>query len=149
MEDIRLLYMVEKHVDLILNMDGGTDDSYPWTKRDFKNIIEERSCVGKICKQQGAIVAYTVSILDDDEINILKLCVQTDRRRSGIGRKIINQYKKKIQELKKFRRITSVVKENNLQGQLFLKENGFVCREIVEQYFEDFSNGYQFVWTTK
>ena len=147
MEEIKLSYMVESDIPFVLQMDGLNDDDYSWSEKDFLNIINEKSCMGKVCKIGGEVIAQTVCLLDETEINILKLSVTKDKRRQGVGTKIINQYKNKTNLVDRFKTITSVVKEKNLEGQLFLKENGFTCVDIVEKYFEDYSNGYQFSWT--
>jgi len=63
---------------------------YPWTRAIFSDCLQAGySCW--VCEQGGSIQGYGVLSAAAGESHLLNLCVRTDARQQGVGRKILTQ----------------------------------------------------------
>ena len=64
--------------------------SAPWSE-DALRLLLGPDAVGIVCADKGRVLAYGSMLFAPDEGQILNLAVHPDRRREGLGRKILNR----------------------------------------------------------
>ncbi len=63
---------------------------FPWTEGIFRDCVR----VGYVCRVvevAGQIVGYGVMTLGAGEAHLLNLCIRSDVRRKGVGRRLLEQ----------------------------------------------------------
>lgn len=130
--------VVSQDLPHLLEIERSSKETF-WDKDDFKELVKiENNIVGKVVEVDEAIVGYMVFQLDMEQIDLLNLTIKTEYRRTGYASNLIDHLKSKLNSVRKT--IRAEVRESNLQGQLFLKKNGFICTDILPFWFEDYVN---------
>lgn len=76
-------------------------------------------------------VAYVLYLKNNDQAHLVNLVVHPKWRRFGHGTILIDQIKKRVN------RITATLKDTNLTGHLFLKNNDFVAHHVLRNHFSE------------
>ena len=116
---------------------------YPWTTKDLHSKLCEDHVVCYVVEHNGFIVAYAIIQYYKDHIELCNLAVDSHYRRRKIASLIINMLKiKAYLEAKEY--ISAYVSEYNLEAQLFLgnKDNGFVAKEVLRDFYSDGHSAY-------
>ncbi len=122
-----------------------------WTEEDFLCCLRQRNSLGMVAETPSfnrnchRIFGFMFYELHRGRLNILRLAVHPEDRRCGIGAAMVTRLKEKLSQQRR-RQITFMVREDNLDGQLFLKSQGFHCNATVREHFDDWTNGYEFVF---
>lgn len=151
-EDIPGLVKVEQGVPV---------DETMWSKREFGAVIDDTAVLGGpkliVAVLRGVVLGYVFCQPYEKCEVITSLVVHKDWRRLsstypqlnlpyGVGTYLVRAVKYLAQARKKYR-VATFVREENLVGQLFLRKNGFLCKEIIEDLFKDPpGTGYRFVY---
>jgi ribosomal-protein-alanine N-acetyltransferase len=109
----------------------------PWTEDDLLKCLKQRNCIGMIAENDSQVVGFMVYELHANRLHLLRIAVDPDHRRTGIGSEIINRLVGKLSVLRR-KRITVDVPEESLPAQLFLASHGFRAMSFV-------ANAYRFV----
>jgi ribosomal protein S18 acetylase RimI-like enzyme len=101
---------------------------HPW---DVNEIAKHTTdlMVGVI---DGKIIGYFVLALDGNRVQLLRLIVSPGWRRSGCGTALLEHA---VNEVRAFKRITTIVPESNEAAQCFLRRNHFRCVNILKDHF--------------
>lgn len=75
-------------------------------------------------------------------MRLRRLCVMPEQRRQGIGTALIESVIEDAKDMQ-ISKITTVIRESNLAGALFLKANGFKAVHLMKDHFPD-ESGYFF-----
>lgn len=103
-------------------------------RRDFLTALEEET-VG-FC-----IYSYNRSFVKIDTI-----AVAPEFRQETVGGKLLRFILNDLRSVKKFKRVTAVVRESSLPAQLLFRSQGLKCIETVRNAFNDTDeDGYKFV----
>lgn len=120
---------------------GIEEDQFPdpWTKRDFKLALNDRSTVLKVYEEEGRVLGYVLYKIAKRRMDVLNLAVAYEHMRRGIGREMI---KKLISDLSRDGRkqLTARVRERNLAGQLFFRAMGFRWVRTARGVYQDSLN---------
>jgi [ribosomal protein S18]-alanine N-acetyltransferase len=87
---------------------------------------------------------FCLFALESDHIDILRLSIDPDHQRQGLGRAIAEKLKNKLST--KRTRLVTRTRETNLPGQLFLRAQGFRARKIDRAYYSNGDDSYLFVY---
>ncbi len=111
-----------------------------WTVGDFKRCRRELSVVGIVATSRSGIDGFCLFRLEKDTIRIIRMAVQLDERRLGVGSMLVERL---IERLKPQRRrfIEVDVPERMTSAQLFFSANGFTAwqdagSDVVSMLFE-------------
>ena len=119
--------------------------AYPWSLADFANALSRHDVIGTVY-DDGDVAGYVIYRLLPYRIQILNLGVAPERRREGIGAALLARIKKKCNPKTNHRyRLTALVRESNLDAQLFFRSQDFLCvKTLPEIYEETEESGYLF-----
>ena len=122
-----------------------------WSMEDFLRRLQRRDCIGKVCvgADDTKILGYIVYELHEDHLHISNFTVDNKYQRKSIGFHMMENMKSKLSEHRRTF-IEMEIRENNLEGQLFLKQMNFACDDIIKDWFdnsdESCEDGYHFTF---
>lgn len=111
---------------------------FPWTLREMKGVL----CNGGLANayvavdQHDKMLGYIFALPDGKELEIFNLCVRSDKRMTGVGRNLVRHMITRARKRRK-KNLTVVIRETNLDAQLFFRKQGFTCVETLKGYYED------------
>lgn len=109
---------------------------FPWSEEEFIRCLRQRNCIGMVAERHGRVVGFMVYELHKQRIQVLSLAVHADHRRSGVGHAMIDKLISKLAFARR-NRITTDVRESNLDAQLFLKRQGFRAVGVSKGFYEE------------
>jgi [ribosomal protein S18]-alanine N-acetyltransferase len=133
--DVQIRWLIRRDMAEVLRIEKASFE-HPWWEEDFLGCLRQRKCIGQVAEYEREIVAFMVYELHTKKLQILNMAVDPDFRRKTIGAQMINRL---IDKLSSQRRdeIFIDVREKNLGGQLFLKEQGFKATSLLPEYYDD------------
>ena len=107
-----------------------------WDSKNIFELLEKENVSGVVLKNEinDRIMGFVVYESMLFSVEILNLVVHPDYRREGVGSLIIDFLKEDYSDSKAIR---YKLRESNLIGQIFLKNNNFVSEGVVKDYFSD------------
>lgn len=108
----------------------------PWSEEDFFGHLRQRNCIGKVAEHDGRVVGYVVYTLHKQHLELLNLAVAPEHKREGVGRSTIEKLKRPLRpECRRW--ITTLVRETNLDAQLFLRTMGFEAVAVIRDHYAE------------
>lgn len=107
-----------------------------WTEEDFLRCLRQRNCIGMVAEAGDKVIGFMIYELHKNKLHILNFAVHPDYQRSGVG---LQMAVKLIGKLSSHRRtrITLEVRETNLSGQVFFRNQGFKAIRVLRSFYED------------
>ncbi len=107
---------------------------FPWTIKEF-DIIRKRDAL-KVIFHKDYLVGYIAYALLSDNIEILKMAIHPECQRRGLGKVVLNEMKGKLDIQKRYK-LETLLRERNVEAQLFFKDSGFVWTDTLEGYYHE------------
>lgn len=141
MSDIR--WMVRRDLKEVIDIENGCfAANTTWTEDDFLITLKKHDCTGIVYEHDGKLVGFLMYELSKTELFIINVAIHPDYQRKGIGTQLINKLVGKL-SFDRRTKIKGMVRDNNLDVQLFLKHLGFKAIQVLKNYYEDFNqDGY-------
>lgn len=118
----------------------------PWTRQAFTSeLCENERALYLVAVERGEVVGYVGMWLILDEAHITTLAVHPDRRRAGIGRRLLKEAVQWAKE-RGSRRMTLEVRVSNLGAQRLYQEEGFRRVGIRPGYYQDNDEDAVIMW---
>ncbi len=117
----------------------------PWTEETFLHHLRQRMTIGIVAELDNRVIGYCFYEYRPKSLRIVNLTVAAGFRRCGIARAFVDKLKCKVDGGKRDR-LRCVVREHDLQAQLFLRRMRFKCEVLRGHYDEPKEDGYLFVW---
>lgn len=116
----------------------------PWTEDQFLKYLCRREVTMLVAVLNEQVIGYCVYLLGKRKLVVYSLTVAEWHRRDGIGKAFIDKVKGKLSS---FRCPTCeiVTTEHNVDAQLFLRAQGFLCTNTQKNQGDD--DSYIFRWT--
>ncbi len=132
---MHIRWMIRCDMDEVLTIerDCFTD---PWSESDFVNCLRQRNTVGMVAEHDEKVVGYMVYELNKNDLHLLNIAVHPGMRRQIIGAAMVQKLITKLSQQRR-RRIICEVRESNLLAQLFFKSLGFVCVELLREFYDE------------
>ena len=110
--------------------------SQSWTEEDFLRCLRQRNCIGMVAEAGDKVIGFMIYELHKNKLHILNFAVHPDYQRSGVG---LQMAVKLIGKLSSHRRtrITLEVRETNLSGQVFFRNQGFKAIRVLRSFYDD------------
>lgn len=107
-----------------------------WTEEDFLRCLRQRNCIGMVAEAGDKVIGFMIYELHKNKLHILNFAVHPDYQRSGVG---LQMAVKLIGKLSSHRRtrITLEVRETNLSGQVFFRNQGFKAIRVLRSFYDD------------
>jgi len=146
-EDLRVI--VQQDMLNVFQIDMRSFD-YPWNFEELNDVIRQRNVLGQVSdrfdkngdRQTCGFMLYEIY---GNRLQICRLAVDPDHRRQGVASGLV---KKLIARLNNRRgEIVTVLRESNLEGQLFYQKMGFIATGTLRRHFTDTDeDGYRFIY---
>lgn len=133
MEQI-IRWMVRRDMKEVLAIEKNSFE-FPFTPEDFENELRRRDVVGMVSEVDGEVAGYILYSIRKHRMDIVVLAVAEKRRRQGVGERLVNMLKGKVNNQNK-RRIRTHVRETNLPALIFFRKHGFLATTILKDFYE-------------
>lgn len=118
----------------------------PWDGHDFERILRQASVTGSVASIDGYQVGYSIQRLSSSELTIVRLAVHPDYWRMGVGSDLVGHLRIRMKRAG-CKRLTAIVREDDLASQLFFKAVGLRWILTAKQRFGE-RDGYVMQWRT-
>jgi len=132
---VHIRWMIRKDFDRVLEIEKELFQ-FPWSEDDLDKVVTKRNCIGKVAELNDKIVAFIIYETYTKLIHIANLGVGKAYQRRGIAKAMIDDVKVKLSPTRR-NKIEVNVRESNLGGQLFLRDQGFRAVKIMRDYYEN------------
>jgi ribosomal-protein-alanine N-acetyltransferase len=110
--------------------------AYPWSARFFLQELEVECARSVLAEVNGMIAGYVLFWLLPDEIDIHNIAVQSEYRRRGLGRLLLDQVIARAQRRLSVR-VTLEVRVSNIPARKLYESMGFVAAGVRKGYYSD------------
>lgn len=128
-------WMIRRDMPEVLAIENRCFD-FPWCENDFIRCLRQRNCIGRVCESGDKVVGFMIYELHKNRLHLLNVAVDPRYQRMGIGTAMINFLHTKLNPHRR-NRIMLEVREMNLPGQLFFRENGFRAISTLKDFYAD------------
>ena len=128
-------WMIRKDTPTVLGIEEANFE-FPWSEDEFIRCLRQRNCIGIVVEIADVIAGFMIYELHKGRLEILKFAVDPAFHRRGAGRAMVTKLTEKL-TFNHRRELTLIVREGNLDGQLFLKAMGFRALTVYREYFEE------------
>lgn len=108
------------------------------------SFLRSRNNIGMVCEDKNnELVGVMIYTINRKSIELADLTVDYLRQKKGFGFSMINSLKSKLNPNRKTKLVTKR-SERDLEGQTFLRRQGFSCNEIIKDFYEPEEDAYVF-----
>lgn len=143
---MQIRWMIRRDMPEVLAIETLCFD-LPWVEDDFVRCLRQRNCIGMVCEEDQKVKGFMIYELYKERLALLNLGVPPAFRRMGIGTSMIDKLKGKLSDQRRNKIILSV-SEDNLDGQLFFANQGFIAVSVDRNFYENGRDAYNFVYDT-
>lgn len=137
-------WMIKSDLDTVVFIEQQSFQ-FAWTREEFLRALRQRNTIGMVVEDKDTVVGFMVYSLVDNSIKLENIAVAKHHRRKGYGRAMIEKLIWKLNPERR-NRISLLVRETNLDAQLFLRSCGFRCIGMYEGAYDDTDEpGYCFI----
>jgi ribosomal-protein-alanine N-acetyltransferase len=140
-EPLRLKRIPLDDLPQVLELERSSFDD-PWTVENFDAEFKRPFSLQLGLYQGAQLVAQSFSWLMEPEVCLLKLAVSPQRRRQGLGRRMMKRLLT-IVDRTEARTVALEVSDQNLPAQALYRQFGFKCVAVRMSYYADGSNAMQ------
>lgn len=132
---VHIRWMIRRDMPETMAIEHAAFD-HPWTEGEILTNLRDRSCIGMVAEHGGKVVGYMIYFLRKKHLEVKKLVIHPDYRRSGIGHQMVG---KLVGKLSNHRRpsLALLVRESNVDGLLFLRSQGFKAVRLARGAYDD------------
>lgn len=123
-------------LDKLLYLENISGSEDIWNRSDFQTIFTNGKIKIVLLEEKQNPTSYIAMEVKKKDIIIWSICVHPDKRRRRHGSAILSWLKKTNKESFGALKMTTVVRESDLQTQLFFKANLFRCVEVIDDAWE-------------
>mgnify|MGYP003151186867 CR=1 FL=1 len=135
---VHMRWMIRRDVPDVLDIESKSF-SDPWDNDAFVSHLKQRNCIGMVADLSifdSKVVSYMVYMLHKNKITVINFAVHPDHRYQTIGHQMMRKLKSKLNENKRLK-LELALPESNLEGQLFLRKEGFLAVNTIPTQDED------------
>ncbi len=107
----------------------------PWSAREFEYCIADKRCEGALVEEDGEVLGYLFYEINNASFSLLNCAVSPFARRRGAGTLLLRELISRLGETRK--EISCVVRESNVQAQVFLRSLGFRAQWVMKGFYSD------------
>lgn len=132
---VHIRWMIRCDMDEVLAIERESFE-FPWLEEDFIRCLKQRNCIGMVAEYDDRVVGFMLYELNKTRIHVLNFAVEAGFRRLSVGTQMVAKLIGKL-SLQRRSRITLEVRETNLAGQIFFRENGFRAISVLQRFYDD------------
>ena len=134
-ERARVSWMIRRDMPGVLEIEKESFE-FPWAEEDFIRVLRKRDCIGMVVIENEEIAGFMIYELLPKRLHLLTMAVAVRYRRKGVASDMIDKLQSKL-VFQRRNRITTHIRETNLDAQLFFRKKGFRAVSIVQDLYED------------
>lgn len=134
-------WMIRRDMFEVLDIEKQSFDQ-PWTEEQFIHCLRQRNCIGMVLEEDDRVIGFMIYELHKTRLAILNFAVALSKRRSGVGRSMVDKLIGKLSPARRTKLLIDV-RESNLPAQVFLGRVGFRCVGIKDDAYPN-EDGYAF-----
>lgn len=128
-------WMIRRDMDEVLRIENDQFE-FPWCEDDFRRALQTRNCIGLVVDFDEQAAGFVIYELHKTRLHVLNLAVAKQFERRGFGRILLDKLIAKLNPDRRVR-ISTEVRETNLNAQLFFRACGFRAVGVVRDYYQD------------
>lgn len=132
---VHIRWMIRPDMPRVLAIEHASFD-YPWCEEEFLRVLRKRNCIGMVAELGQQVVGFMIYEMYKHRIQVLDFATHPEFRRQEVGRQMAARLINKLSSHHRTR-IALSVRETNLAGQLFFREQGFRASEVVREHYVD------------
>lgn len=132
---VHVRWMIRRDMDEVLKIENECFEQ-PWSEAEFAAELRERNVIAKVAEVCELVAGFALYELHRDRIELLNFAIRADVQRRGIGTALVDNLKDRLHPARR-RKIVTHVRESNLAGHLFFRENGFRCTRMEANFYRD------------
>lgn len=105
-----------------------------WDEEDFLRFLRQRNCIGMVAERRtlagDKTVGFMIYELLKERLQMLRLAVDPQHRRTGVGRAMLTRLRSKLAQQRRME-MWIEVPEDNLGAHLWLRACGAKCVEVI------------------
>ena len=109
---------------------------FPWDEAQLRDTLKRRPVIARVIKRNKVLLGYVIYAIYEDKLELLNMAVLPSMQRKQCGAFLLGNLLHRI-ERRRRKRVTALVRESNLEAQLFLKKMGFKAVEIKYNAYEE------------
>lgn len=147
--DVQIRWMIRRDVPEVMDIEHA-QFPFPWTEPELIDALKHRATIGMVATIGGGvgltIAGYMIYELEKCNLNLLNFAVHGAFQRRGVGSAMVQKLKGKLSQQRR-RAITMMVRESNIDAQLFFKACGFKAVDVLCGHYEESDeDAYKFEW---
>lgn len=132
---VHIRWCIRRDMDSVLRIESQSFD-FPWTEDDFIKELRNRNVIGMVAEASERVVGFMVYELQKQRLTIHDFAVHEDYRFKGVGRQMVRKLTSKLSHDRRSQ-VDVMVRESNLDAQLFFRAMGFRCVETLRGLYEE------------
>ena len=132
---IHIRWMIRRDMPEVLQIEQQSCE-FGWTEEDFLRCLRQRNCIGMVAEHGEKVVGFMIYELHKAKLHIMNFAVHAAWRRRAVGSQMVQKLVSKLTSHRRTR-ITIELRESNLGGQLFLRQQGFKAVEVLRRAYAD------------
>jgi ribosomal protein S18 acetylase RimI-like enzyme len=136
MPDIKLEYIIKKHLDDIARLEAEKYEYFGMSADAVHSKLAEEKTGGIVCTANGKVSGYMIYSLHKTEVEVNRIIARANEHQEKVFAALIGKLKSMIKDGKKTMVYMNVI-EDDLETLNLFKKNGFVCKTIEYNYYED------------
>ena len=130
----QIRWLIRRDMHDVLRIEAESFE-FPWCEDDFMNALRQRNCIGMVVDVGIDVVGFMIYELHANRIDVLKIAVDPQWRRKGIGTAMLDRLKDKLFHQRR-NEVQMIVRESNLPALLWLQRNEFLAVELLPEHYE-------------
>lgn len=137
---IHVRWMIRRDLPEVLEIEH---DSFaePWCEDDFILRLRECKTIGMVAEDEDRVVGFMIYVLKPTSLELINFAVHPGHRRRGVGATLVRKLTSKLTGSKRHELVVRI-SESNLEGQVFLRSQGFLATAVDWGHFDDGRDAY-------
>lgn len=127
-------WMIRKDLPAILAIEEACFDE-AWPEDEFVNRLRCRNVIGQVVEFDDTVCGFVIYELHKSYLKIVNIAVDPMMQGRGLGAEMIDKLTSKLND--KRSSVQVLVRERNLDAQLFFRAMGFLATSIDRKPFDD------------
>lgn len=147
---IRIRWLIRRDMAEVMEIENQSF-GHAWSEEDFLICLRERGVIGMVAEHAETceILGFMIYQLDKERLHILSLAVDPKWMRLEVGTQMIRRLIDKLSQQRR-KELVTIVRETNLQAQLFFRSLGFKAVATLRRYYEQTTeDGYRMRYRLK
>jgi ribosomal-protein-alanine N-acetyltransferase len=142
---VHIRWMIRRDMPEVLQMETAAALPTQWNEERFLHALRQRNCIGMVAEAGEKVVGFMIYELHKNKLELLRAVVDSEFRRKGVGRQMIDKLISKLSSHRRTR-VCIDVNERLLDAQRFFKAVGMRAVSVLRRADENDDDMFRFVF---